>query len=91
MRKKHRTISRAIVIRKTKLAGASKPSQLEIAESGSGKIAINKKTTGSNSQATELLVERLFFLSAMAIIRKRITLAIAISIWILIIFTPSEA
>lgn len=57
--------------------------------SGSGKMAIMRKTIGSRSQAMELLMDIVFFFSEMTISNKRIILAMIISICSLIIFTPS--
>ena len=79
VRKKHTTMRRAIVIRKIKFAGVSKPSQLEKAARGAGKMAMHKKTIGNKSQAMELLMEMVFFLRAMAMMIKSVILAIAIS------------
>lgn len=90
VRKKQRTIRRAIVVRKIKLDRVSKPSQLDNAASGSGKMAINKKTIGSKSQAIELLVEMRFFFKEMIISANSEIAAIDISICILVIFTPSK-
>lgn len=80
VRKKQRIMSRAIVIRKIKLERVSKPSQLDNALRGSGKIATNRKTIGSKSQAIELLVEiRFFFRETIIKISNRMA-AIDISI-----------
>ena len=57
--------------------------------SGSGKMAIMRKTIGSRSQAMELLMDIVFFFSETTISNKRIILAMIISICSLIIFTPS--
>ena len=75
---------------KMKLAKVSKPSQREKAAIGSGNKANKRKTMGRSSQAMELLVEIVFFLREMTIMINRMTEAIVISIWMLVIFAPSE-
>ena len=67
-------------MRKIKLERVSKPSQDESVVSGSGKIAMSKKKTGSNSQAIEFLIEIVFFLREMIIIISNSIEAMAISI-----------
>lgn len=80
-----------MVMRKMKLERVSKPSQLDNVASGSGKMAINKKTIGSKSQVMKLLVEIRFFLRETMIKANNRIAAMDISIWILVIFTPPKA
>lgn len=80
-----------MVMRKMKLERVSKPSQLDNVASGSGKMAINKKTIGSKSQVMKLLVEIRFFLREIMIKANNRIAAMDISIWILVIFTPPKA
>ena len=80
-----------MVMRKMKLERVSKPSQLDNVASGSGKMAINKKTIGSKSQVMKLLVEIRFFLREIMIKANNRIAAMDISIWILVIFTSPKA
>lgn len=80
-----------MAIRKMKLERVSKPSQLDNAVSGSGKMAISKKTIGNRSQAMELLVEMWFFFNEAIIRINNKTAAIDISIWMLVIFVSPNA
>ena len=73
-----------------KFENVSKPSQLENLASGSGKMAISRKTRGRSSQAMELLVEMEFFLSSATIVISSNIVAMDISIWMLVIFASPE-
>lgn len=89
VRKKQRTIREPIMTRKIKLDKVSKPSQLARAARGSGKMATTRQMIGRRSQATELLMEKEFFLRDIIMTINRTMAATAISSWILIIFPPS--
>lgn len=80
VREKQTMMSRAITTRKMKFDKVSKPSHLANVSNGPGIIAIIRKTIGSNSQATELLIEREFRFRQMIIIKNKIIVAIVISI-----------
>ena len=67
-------------LRKMKFDKVSKPSHLANVSNGPGIIAIIRKTIGSNSQATELLMEREFRFRQMIMIKNKIIVAIVISI-----------
>lgn len=76
-------------IRKKKLEGVSKPSQLEKLDNGSGKIAIMRQISGRSNQAREFLTDKELLFKK---IRIRINETIAvmdISICKLVIFFPS--
>lgn len=73
-------IRRAIIARKMKFERVSKPSQLAKIFIGSGKIAMRMKAIGSNSQATELLIDMEFFLRLIIMITRKRRARILISI-----------
>ena len=91
VRKKQMMMRSAMITTKMKLEKVSKPSHLENAVRGSGKIEIMRKTIGSKSHAMELLMEMVFFLSETMISSSRRMVATIISICRLVIFTPSES
>ncbi|MDO4398746.1 MAG: hypothetical protein Q4C24_00400 [Candidatus Saccharibacteria bacterium] len=80
VRKKQMIMSRAMITMKMKLERVSNPSHLEKEVSGSGKIAMMTKITGSRSQARELLMDIEFFLRLRTIKTKRTSAAMDISI-----------
>ena len=80
VRKKQRMMSSAIAVRNMKLERVSKPSQLDSTASGSGNMAIKRKTNGKRSQAIELLMEIVFLLSRKTIMISNTIAAIDISI-----------
>ena len=88
VRKKQSIIRRAIAIRKMKLAKVSNPNQLAREPSGSGKIAMKRKTIGSKSQAIEFLIDILFLTREIKMIIKSNNAAIDISICTAAMFFP---
>lgn len=84
MRKKQIIMSRAMMARKIKLERVSKPSHWDKVVSGSGKIAIKINATGNSSQARELLIDMEFFRRLRIIKINKISAAMDISIWMLV-------
>lgn len=89
VRKKQMRNRTPINIRKKKLDGASKPSQIANCDRGSGKIAIIKHTSGRKSQAREFFIDKEFLFRKISINANERIAAIDISICRLVIFFPS--